>query len=398
MTPAAPSPHAGPGAASPPVPRYGQASLADLVPSLLSAVGAPGFANPLQLEPLRAVCLLLVDGLGFELLLGGAEIAPFLATTAARSPLTAGFPSTTATSLASIGTGRPPGEHGLVGYTIWLPGEKGPLNTLRWAPYGVGEQTGDAMARLVPEQVQPDATAFERAAAHGVDVVLVGPALHAHSGMTRAVLRGGRYRPADTLDDTVTAALAALAEPGPRLVYAYHPDLDLIGHVHGVASDQWRAQLTAVDAAAARLAEGVPAGCGLVVTGDHGMIDVPPEARIDVDDVPELRAGVAALAGEPRARHVHAIEGAAGEVLAAWRERLGDTMWIVSRAQAIDEGWFGPFVADRVRQRIGDVVAAARGSVAVVQRSVDPAQATLIGHHGSLTSAEELVPFVLVTR
>src|ERR671922_2721328 len=109
---------------SPPVlPRYGEASLADLLPSLLAALDVPGARNPLAVEPLRRACLLVVDGLGWELLLANRAAAPFLAAAAERAaPLTTGFPATTATSLASLGTGRPPGPHGLVGYTIALPG------------------------------------------------------------------------------------------------------------------------------------------------------------------------------------------------------------------------------------------------------------------------------------
>src|SRR6266511_6006344 len=110
-----------PSRTGPPVPilpRYGEASLADLVPSLLAVLDVPGFGNPLGVEPLRRVCLLVVDGLGWELLPANRQAAPFLAAAAERgAPLTTGFPSTTVTSLASIGTGRPPAGHGLVGYT-----------------------------------------------------------------------------------------------------------------------------------------------------------------------------------------------------------------------------------------------------------------------------------------
>ena len=63
----------------PPLPRYGEASLAELLPSLLAALDVPGARNPLGLEPLRRVCLLVVDGLGWELLLANRESAPFLA-------------------------------------------------------------------------------------------------------------------------------------------------------------------------------------------------------------------------------------------------------------------------------------------------------------------------------
>jgi hypothetical protein len=123
----------------PSLPRYGEASLADLLPSLLAALDVPGFRNPLGIEPLRRVCLLLVDGLGFQALLASQAWAKLLAGAAARGrPLTTGFPSTTVASIGSIGTGLPPAEHGMVGYTIALPGMARAFNCLRWSPYGIG--------------------------------------------------------------------------------------------------------------------------------------------------------------------------------------------------------------------------------------------------------------------
>jgi hypothetical protein len=101
------------------------------------------------------------------------------------------------------------------------------------------------------------------------------------------------------------------------------------------------------------------------------------------------------VGGEPRARHVYVADGAADAVLAAWRETLAEVAWVVSREEAIAAGWFGERVGDDVRPRIGDVVAAARGSAAVVRRTVEPLESSLIGHHGSLTSAEQRVPLLL---
>jgi Type I phosphodiesterase / nucleotide pyrophosphatase len=383
---------------APPLPRYGQASLADLVPSLLAALDVPGAPNPLGIEPLRRACLLVVDGLGSELLEANRSVAPFLAAAAERShPLTAGFPSTTATSLASIGTGRPPGGHGLVGYTMALPGMDRPFNCLRWAPYGLGSGK-DLRGRVVPERFQPEPTAFERAAADGIQVTLAGAGEYNGSGFTRAVLRGGAYWRTFSLGDLAAGVLRSLGQGRRSLVYAYHPDLDRTGHVRGMASEGLRLELAQVDRLVQQVAERLPGDAALVVTGDHGMVDLRPAQRIDLADQPELAAGVRLLAGEARARHVHVERGAAADVLAAWRALLGHAMWVLPGEEAVADGWFGPSVPDRVRPRIGDVVAAAFGPVGVVQREVDPTQAGLTGHHGSLTAAEQLVPFLQLRR
>lgn len=376
----------------PPLPRYGSRTLAELVPSLLSSLGVAGFANPLGLEPAARGCLLLVDGLGWELLRTHQDAAPFL-NSLAGEPLTAGFPATTAASISSLQTGLPPGEHGLVGYTMALPGYDRAFNTLTWSLYGLGPRVG-LLEEVLPEAFQPLPTLPERAAAAGVTIHYLGPAFHQGSGLTRAVGRGQRFHAAESLEAIREAALRRL--DGPRaFVHGYHPRLDTAGHVEGVASQAWRDELVAVDHAVRTLAEALPAGTVLVVTGDHGMVDLRPNERLDLDDHHELAAGVTLLAGEARARYVRTVPGAAADVVSAWRSILGDRMWVWPREEAIATGIFGPMVTDPARQRIGDIVAAAYGRVGIVQRDVDPAQARLNGHHGSLTPAEQLVPFLL---
>jgi hypothetical protein len=382
----------GPKAPDPPLPRYGIRSLGELLPSLLSALGVAGFVNSLAIAPAARVCLLLIDGLGWELLLRNREAAPFL-NSIAGEPLTAGFPATTAASLSSLATGLPPGEHGLVGYTMALPGYDRAFNTLTWSLYGLGPRV-DLRDEVVPEAFQPLLTLPERAAAAGVPIHYLGPAFHEGSGLSRAIGRGQRFHSAESLEAMQAGVLRRL--DGRRaLVYGYHPRLDTAGHVDGVASQAWRNELVPVDHAVRVLAEQLPSDTVLVVTGDHGMVDLHPNERLDLADHPELAAGVTLLAGEARARYIRTVPGAVADIVGAWCAKLGDRMWIWTRDEAIATGIFGPRVSDRARDRIGDVVAAAYGRVGIVQRDVDPAQARLMGHHGSLTPAEQLVPLLV---
>lgn len=369
------------------MPRYGEAALADLVPSLLAGCGVPGYADVLGIDGPDKVCLLLVDGLGDRLLRAHAVAdAPYLAgLLAGARTLTAGFPSTTATSLASIGTGLPPGQHGMLGYQVAIPGTGRLLNALRW------DKAVD------PYDWQPTPTAFARAEQAGVAVHQIGPRAFRGSGLTEAALRGARYVAAETPGDVVAAALAALADPGPGLIYAYLAELDHTGHLRGCRSPAWRHQLAVVDRVVERLATGLPAGSLLCITGDHGMVDVDPVDRVDVDAVPDLAAGVTLLAGEPRARAVHARPGAADDVLATWQQLLGDRAWVVPGEQAVAEGWYGP-LDPRFRDRIGDVISAAHGPLAVVATRAEPHESRLIGVHGSLTADEQLVPLLTVDR
>ncbi|MGH3410815.1 MAG: alkaline phosphatase family protein, partial [Streptosporangiaceae bacterium] len=307
-------------AALPLIPRYGESSLADLATSVLASLGGPGEANPLDLASASRVCLLVIDGLGWELLRQHPAAAPFLSELArSGGPLTAGFPATTVTSLSSLGTGLPPGQHGMLGYQVAVPGTGRLLNALRWDK------------RVDPFAWQPASTVFERAAAAGIAPLRIARGSYRDSGLSSAVMRGAIYRPADTLGALAGVAAAALAQEPRALAMVYHAGLDSTGHVCGSTSDAWRFQLGHVDRLAEQLAGALPPGTAMYVTADHGMVDVGPDDRIDADaDGSPLRDGVAVLGGEARVRHVYAKPGAAADVLATWREVLGERAWVMS--------------------------------------------------------------------
>jgi hypothetical protein len=373
------------------VPEYGRRSLTEVLPALLAALGVPGPEPALAVPPARAAVLLLVDGLGSELLRRHADDAPFLAGLPDLGPLTAGFPSSTSISLASLATGMPPGAHGLLGMVLRTDGEL--LDTLRWTAQGSGLDLRD---RLVPEEVQPVPTALERAAADGVGVTVVSLREFDGSGLTRAVLRGGSFRGTYAMGDLAAGVVAATAGPGRQLCYGYHRDLDALGHLYGPGSQAWRLQLAQVDRLAELVADRLPPDAVLVVTGDHGMVAV--DRRYDVDTDPVLSDGVAQVSGDPRARHVHVRPGALDDVLATWREVLGNEAWVVPGEQAVADGWFGLPVAPHARVRIGEIVVAARGGTAVIRSRAERFLSRMPGQHGSLTRDEQLVPLLLASH
>ncbi|MEV6207620.1 nucleotide pyrophosphatase/phosphodiesterase family protein [Kitasatospora sp. NPDC051914] len=366
-----------------PAPAYGCGSLADLLPAVAAGLGVPGFESGLLLEPADRVCVFLVDGMGWELIRRHPEYAPFLTSlTAGASPITSGFPSTTATSLASVGTGLTPGVHGLAGYTVRIPGRNELMNQLRWQP------------PVPPREWQPYPTVFELADRAGVATAQVSSPLFAQTPLTQVALSGGTFLGRTTGEERMDLAARWLGEHDRALVYTYVSELDGAGHRFGVDSDEWRMTLNTVDRLVKRLAEQLPPRSALYVTADHGMIDIAPEDRVDFDEDWELSAGVALLGGEGRARHVYAVPGAAADVHTVWSEVLGDRMWVATRDQAIAAGWFGPVVDERVYRRIGDVVAAARDDVAVIASRSEPGESSMIGLHGSMTPVEQLVPLL----
>jgi Type I phosphodiesterase / nucleotide pyrophosphatase len=374
------------------LPVYGAANLADVLPGVAASLGVPVRRGDLPADPLdltgalagaRRVAVLLVDGLGADLVRAHPAQAPALnALAAPAGVLGAPCPSTTPVSLTTLGTGRPPGAHGVLGFVTDVPGEDRTLNHVHW--------TDDPD----PLRWQATPTVFEQTVAAGLATAVVGPHTFARSGLTRAAYRGTDYAPAYSPGDLVAEMHQSLLAGRRSLVYGYHPDLDLTGHVRGVDSPSWRNQLGVIDRLVEQLVAGLPDDGALLVTADHGMLDVFDDTRFDVEDVPELAEGVRVIAGEPRARYVHARPGAADDVLATWRGVLAHRAWVISREEAVGSGMFGP-LAPGLAERIGDVVALARGSWAMTTPRAEPIPSVLAAYHGSLTATELAIPLLL---
>lgn len=378
-----------PGEALLPVrPAYGTGSLADVLPSVGALLGVPGTTDVLglrdRLDGVERVGVLLVDGLGFHQLAVAGAYAPALAALAAGAGLlTASFPSTTPVSLATLGTGALPGAHGILGFTARRPDGRNVVH-IHW---------GDDPD---PREWQPLPTRFELAAAAGVRTAAVTRPEFEGTGLTVATNRGAPIIPATTGEQVAKGLVEALtAGSGPALVYAYHPDLDSAGHGHGVDSRQWRSAASGVGSLLDRVVGSLPPRSALLVTADHGQLNVPVTDRIDMGLMPELSSGVIGVAGEPRVRYLYAAEGALDDVVAAWQAVFGDRASVLTREQAIAEGFYGP-VPPSHAGRIGDVVVICRGRTVSLasgweHRSVN----TLVAYHGALTAAEMQVPLLI---
>jgi hypothetical protein len=365
-------------------PAYGDRSLADVFPAVARALGRPlgdgDEGAAWRLPPAPAYVVFLVDGLGLLQLEAHAEEAPYLhGLLTDSSHGTAGVPSTTATSLTSLGTGLPTGAHGVVGFSSRIPGTDQLLYALAWSK------------DVDPYEWQPHTTVFSRMAALGIEVTSVNKREFQGSGLTEASSRGAEFVGADRLGERFVAVQAA-TRTRPSVAYMYEGDLDWTGHRYGVDSPQWRAQLAMIDMAAQRFREELPADVRVVVVADHGMVDATDQ--IDIDAIDGMRDGIALIGGEARLRYLYCANGAVDEVAARWRETLGESAEVVVRDEAIARGWFGD-VAPAVRPRLGDVVVAARGETLVVSMRDNPYEARLVGMHGSLTPAEMLIPVLV---
>ncbi len=370
-----PSPH--PPSEHPILPDYSGANVRGIVPGLLG----PGSWEsslpvwfPDEVRYAHQVVLLVLDGLGWDQLEDRAEVAPTIASLTARR-ITTVAPTTTATALASIATGLTPGEHGLVGYRMVLGGEV--LNVLRWSTGGQ-----DRRRSQPPEHVQPYPAFL------GESIPVVSPAELSGSAFSSAHLRGSEpvgWRATSSMPIEIREQLTA----GERFVYAYYGGVDKIAHERGFG-EFYDAELRAADRLVGDILDELPAGAALLITADHGQVDVGPNI---VHPSAQLLDHVGLQSGEGRFRWLHAKRGAHDDLLAAARSEFGATGWVVEREQMLDERWFGPAVAAPVAARLGDVAVLAREPVSYFDPD-DSGPFELMCRHGSLTSAEVYVPLL----
>lgn len=358
-----------------------QANLSCILPAVMDAVGLARFPQQrqeLNIPTAKAACVVLVDGLGYHQLTQRLGHAQTLRKIGLGDPITTVVPSTTAAGITSFGTGAMPGTTAMVGYAVRSPKSKTVFSLISWK---------DVDEDPISWQTHP--TLFEQLS-NDADAVLIQPKKFIGSGLTLAALRGGRAISAERLDERVDAAVRQIRH-GAKLAYLYWGDIDSVGHKNGWQSDSWVGELERFDAAFGRLLRSLPKDTVVVLTADHGMIDV--EHRLDIASVKELTRGVDAVAGEPRAVQLY-TDDAAG-VHKRWSEYLGDAAWIVTKNELVSSGVLGP-TSNFASSIMGDVWAFSKDrNVIVDSRSQTPTAIGLIGVHGSLTEQEMEIPLVV---
>jgi Type I phosphodiesterase / nucleotide pyrophosphatase len=368
-----------------PAPKPRGLSLADVLRSCLEAVS--GVHNRLGLGVAHNAIVVMVDGLGADVLRASAGHARALVgAMTSGSVIESGFPTTTAAALATLTTGESPGRHGMVGYSV-----------LDAAHDRVIKQISGWDDRLDPATWQRVPTLFETARERGFDPVVIGPARYRESGFTHAVLRGARYVAAASMADRARATAEELSTSGaPKLIYVYIPELDQAAHAYGWQSTEWTTALEMADAAVRDVVSSLGVRDGLIVTADHGLLDIPQHSHVLVGG--KLLDGVRFVAGEPRCLQLYFEPDASPQhrenTIDLWRQTEGGRSWIASRDEAVAAGWFGE-VDTEVLPRIGDVLIAARKTIAYYDgRTENRKGRSMVAQHGSWSPSETRIPLL----
>lgn len=367
--------------------------LANLTQSIFAALGGRGLRNNFRLDRSQATCLLLIDGLGWNLLRAHARHAPFLASLMQPdSHFRVGFPATTASSLASVTSGLGSGAHGIVGCSFALD-EQTELSPLSWTTTALRADVPPAAAPS-PESfiVPPDAWSLARDQGIAISTVMLGR--YANSDFSRAIYKAGRILPAPAYDAYPDLINAALEGGEPSFCFAYFGDLDFAGHLFGPGSPAWLKQLEIADQLAQAIVGKLPERVQVMVIADHGMLALDSEQVRDFDSDPVLQEGVRAIAGDVRARYLY-VPAQQDRVHERWQNRLGDNYRVFSKAQAISAGLFGDVLLSHAEARIGDLIVVPTGAGGIIRSELEKHASQWRGHHGALTDDDQLVPLLM---
>ena len=355
-----------------------------MLTSAYSAIGG-STENKLGLKKAKKAIVILVDGLGVANLKYRPGHAPFLNRLESTRTIECAFPSTTASSITSLATGVRPGLHNIVGYQVFDRIQSKPLNML----------TGWANG-FEPELVQDVRTISELANTQGIFFAATGPRAYEVSGFTAATMREATYLPAESIEDRVSAALDSLASVKQGIVYLYIPELDQIAHADGSKSARWLAKLEEVDSAVASLARRASSDTGLLLTADHGIIDIDRENRVFLDEY--LGDEVQFVGGDPRVNFVYITNPTEEEVDRVAKQlsaALAETCFVATREQVVAAGWYGKEVRESAIELMPEIFVVAKTAVAIYDRRfAKPQSLKMIGQHGGITPEETKVPLI----
>ena len=351
--------------------------------SCLSAV--LGEKNHLGFRPVRQAVCVLVDGLGSHNIRERAGHAPFLSSLQTKQKgISAGFPSTTATSITSFATALTPGEHGIVGYRIQDPKTKQPMNLL----------SGWNNELKATDWKQAE-TISEKAHSAGVRNYFVGMPEYANSGFTSITMPNADYLPARSIEESFNRAIEILAKAEPSLTYLYLPQLDQTAHAFGWGSAAWSQLLEQVDAGFQLLSDRLKSHQGACLTADHGVLDVPETGKIYLDEFEQPVGGISLVGGDTRAAMIYLNQkDEARNYSALLSDELGPLSWVLTKEQLVETGWYGNF-AYQNSDRLADITLLAKSRVAFYHRDFSTTNSLkMVGHHGSITDEELQVPLL----
>lgn len=350
-----------------------------LISALYSTMGTD---NPLTLGSKRSVCVILVDGLGTVNLKAAGAHASFLNSQRTEQAM-CWFPATTATSIAAFGTASDPCTNGFLGYQVLHRPTDTQLNLLSgWADYEAGMH------------YQELETIAEMALAQGIDFETIAPRAYERSGFTAATMRGSNFRGVDSIAERFELAGKLLRESNNRVIYLYIPELDQIAHAFGTSSTRWLNHLEDIDSLLQNFIAKTPKSAGVILTADHGVVDIDQANHIYLDEFISADA-LRYIGGDTRSLFVYLkkLEDISN-VKKSLQDQLGESCYVLEPEDLIVAGYWKELGAKSLEVS-PDFLILAKKKVALFHRDfAKPKSLLMVGHHGSISHDELSIPII----
>ncbi len=354
--------------------------LSDVFISALASVGGTG-ENRLRLPKVKHAAVILVDGLGYENLKKSPAYSRFLNGKLDTS-IRCEFPSTTATSLAGFATGDRSSVHGVIGYSVFDRKQAIATNLLTgWS--SKAEAANFKFVECLSEM------------AVGLQVSFIGPKAYEQSGFTELTMKNATYLVADKIADRFAQLEKVFLGDGPSLSYLYIPELDQAAHKFGVESTEWLHLLEELDLLVHRMSNKLSLNSGVLLTADHGVMDVEKGNQIFLEEYGWYSDAVLHTAGDPRCNFIYLNEGESLEEFVNLAENeFGGEAYVCSPSDLAKAGWTGEF-SPETGEFLPDVFLIWKtNKVAYDRRFAKSHHMKLIGQHGGISDAETRVPLI----
>jgi len=352
-----------------------------------------------------AVVLFLVDAFGWRFF-ERFQDAPFIQRIAKHGKiekLTSQFPSTTAAHLTTIHTGQPVGQSGVYEWFYYEPQLDAIIAPLLFSYAGKMERDNLRSSGIQPKAIYPQGRFYPNLKKMGVDSFVFGSRDYTPSTYSNVVMKDAELRGYSTLSEAFVNLGQMLGErSGPTYVHLYFDRIDSLCHQYGPAAPQTEAEietfLLGMEYHFERIFKGKKRTLFLM-TADHGASEVDPQTTVYLNKDPRFdgfekfikrnqKGQLLVPAGSARDMFLYIKEEMLDEAGSFLVQRLEGRADVVRTESLIANGYFGPEVSTRFRERVGNLVVLPYRHESVWWYEKGKFEQRFYGHHGGLTPQE----------
>lgn len=403
-------------------PRYDGYSFYNILPTIFALfgkdLGKPTLPQEIYQDYVgrnKKLILFLIDGFGYDQFIQLSRELPFLNNFARGGkvfPITSIFPSTTSAALTAIHSGLSPQEHGLLEWYLYFDEIGEVIQTLPFSPLGrMQPPEGLRMTGVNPEILFSSKTIYPKFEEKGIAPYLFLEEKYLQSSYTRLATKGANVITWRKLPDLVASLRQLIiGKTSPFCAGVYFDLLDHAEHEFGKFSNQYLVEAKNLfeilqNEFIGKIDSEIAEDLIIVLTADHGQINVDPSATIYLNDYKEVVENLAFSQnnkqilpwGSPREVFLKIKEEKVEEVFSFLQKEFKGKALVIKSREAFDQGLFGvglPHI--KFFDRIGDLLIIPFGSQTIWYEYLSGERLEFKGCHGGLSEEEMLIPFGII--